>query len=431
MEKGRDIRPMLEALERDRAEAERKAASARESRERMRRALSLDAPSSECVAYDPVPGSCLVTVRQFNSSLENREFPTDDSGSHAPDPGEVESLRGAVLREILANSYENATLLSAPVRDSLERIFEAARGKRTAEFLESLGEDSLRGLYRRHFAEMFQGREERNYKILASSDSAAADSLLRAPGPAWQRLGENDLPPEARGPARGLKAGETAGPIETPFARLYVRLVSARRFPDTPFEEALPALIALSAAAGAVAVPEQPIREYYEVNREEFRVPDTSYFRVWLVPGSARNGSLRERIREDTARIRPRVVNQFSLPDCVREGWTHRAGGRIGDFSGPIRSLLGTWYFRVVDIRPGRGVLSLQEARPRIMERLLGSAEPGGPAMAQETAAAKDRELWKSLAAPHLMDARAQVERNDWMHKRLSIRFIRLPSAGE
>ncbi|HKP95383.1 MAG TPA: hypothetical protein VJ385_06475 [Fibrobacteria bacterium] len=84
---------------------------------------------------------------------------------------------------------------------------------------------------------------------------------------------------------------------------------------------------------------------------------------------------------------------------------------------------------QVVDIRPGGRILSLSEARPRILERLRGSTEADGPALAREEAASKDRELWKSLAAPYLMDAQAQDARNEWMRKRLSIRFVQLPHA--
>ncbi|HKP95384.1 MAG TPA: hypothetical protein VJ385_06480 [Fibrobacteria bacterium] len=108
------MRPVMEAYERERAEAERKAAAARELRERMLRELLLDAPGSECVAYDPAPGSCLVTVRQFNRSLEKREFPANDSGYGHSGPGEVETLRGAVLRKILMDRYAGAPGIPFP-----------------------------------------------------------------------------------------------------------------------------------------------------------------------------------------------------------------------------------------------------------------------------------------------------------------------------
>lgn len=427
--KGREAEIFLQQQERDRAKAEQKARADRDHRQAMLLLLRLNEAGSECVAYDPSRSSCLVTVEDFNVALEGRSFPAADSGSDAPSPQRIQAMQASVLKEILADRYASDSSLGGPARDSLMQSFETARGKRTRAFVANLGEDSLRALYRRHFADLFQGREERTYRLLASSDSALADSLSRDPKAQWQRAGEATLPPEARDAARRLKPGETTRPIETPFARLYVRLESSRRIPDTRFEEALPILISLATRAQTETDQERHVTEYYRANQKEFLSPDTLAFRIWLAPAAQRKGSLQQRLREDTARVGTRIADQTRLPDYLRDELQYYPALRPGDFLGPIRSVLGTWYLQALNLRRGGRPLSLAEARPRILKLLYGSTETRPADVARQEAAIKDRELLKTLAGPLLTGPGGRAAYDEWMRERLSIRFIRLPDS--
>jgi hypothetical protein len=427
--KGRAAEIFLQDQERERAQAKEKADADRKQRQAMLLALRLNEAGTECVAYDPSHAACLVTVEEFNDALEGRAFPAADSGSDVPGPQRIQAMQASVLKEILADRYAADSSLGGPARDSLMQSFETARGKRIRAFAANLGEDSLRALYRRHYADQFQGREERNYRVLASSDSALADSLARDPKAPWQRATEAALPPATRDASRRLKPGETSRPIETPFARLYVRLESSRRIPDTRFEDALPILISLATRAQSESDQDQRVSEYYRANKNEFQSPDTLAFRIWLAPAAPRKGSLQQRLREDTTRVATRMTDQTRLPDFLRDELQYYPALRPGDFLGPIRSVLGTWYLQVMNIRRGGRPLSLAEARPRILKLIYGSTETGPADLARQEAASKDRELLKTLAGPLLTGAGGRAAYDEWMRARLSIRFIRLPDS--
>lgn len=319
--KGREAEIFLQGQERERAQAEEKANTERNHRRAMLLSLRLNEAGMECVAYDPSRAACLVTVQEFNDLLEGRQFPAADSGSQAPGPQRIQAMQASVLKEILADRYAADSSLGGPAHDSLMQTFETARGKRTRAFVANLGEDSLRALYRRHYADLFQGREERNYRVLATSDSALADSLSRDPKAPWQRAGEAALPAEARDASRRLKPGETTGPIETRFARLYVRSESSRRIPDTRFEEALPILISVATRAQSESDREQHVSEYYQAKKTSSEAPIR--FRSgsgWLRLPSARvprsNGCARTRRASERAwRTRP-ACRLFSVTNC-------------------------------------------------------------------------------------------------------------------
>jgi len=430
--KGREAEMFLQGQERERAQAEEKADSDRKHRQSMLLALRLNEAGTDCVAYDPSHAACLVTVEEFNDALEGRAFPAADSGSDVPGPQRIQAMQASVLKEILADRYAADSSLGGPARDSLMQNFETARGKRTRAFVANLGEDSLRALYRRHYADLFQGREERKYRVLASSDSALVDSLSRDPQAPWLRATEAALPPAARDASRRLKPGETTRPVETAFARFYVRLESSRRIPDTRFEDALPILISLATRAQSESDREQRVSEYYRANKNEFQSPDTLAFRIWLAPAAQpaqRKGSLQQRLREDTTRVGTRIADQTRLPDFLRDELQYYPAMRPGDFLGPIRSVLGTWYLQVMSIRRGGRPLSLAEARPRILKLIYGSTETGPADLARQEAATKDRELLKTLAGPLRTGAGGRAAYDEWMRARLSIRFIRLPDS--
>lgn len=456
MVKGRDIEPMLKAEALAREAATRKRRHAQELSDALREAMRLNEDGSECVAFDPSRNACILTVSAFNQSLEGREFPVPDSLTDIPDDRYVEARRSAHMKMLLDAEFPMAAPIPAAARDSLDRIFQAEMEKRRAEFRENANDSALRSLYQARYPDLFQGKSQSTCKVLASSDSAFSDSLFRsdaapaapgqrsafAPSP-WQSLPCADLPPELAERVKAAPKGQSIGPIATPYGFVYVRVATRRKSPDIRFEDALPALTALKLAAGEEgSAREKRIASYYQANRGEFLSPDTALFRVWLLPGGKARRIGPDAAAMDTARVPPRTVLQSQLPARIREE-LDPVPARPGRLLGPLHSILGTWYFQALQVRPGGRPLALAECRSDIERILFGKSGPDKGEWALEQAQSKVDDIRKGLTVEYLLtrpvaaspaDASSRpapentLRRSEdaWLHKQLVLRFIEL-----
>ncbi len=458
MVKGRDIEPLLKEEARNREAAALNRRRAQERSDALREAMRLDEDASECVAFDPPRGVCIVTVSAFNQSLENRDFPVPDSLADFPEAGYVEARRGAHLKMLLDAEFPLAAPIPGPARDSLDRIFQAALDKRRAIFRAHGNDSALRALYQARYPDLFQGKSQSACKVLASSDSAYSDSLFRkdsAPASAspgtksgfatspWQNLPCADLPPELAERVKDAPKGTGIGPIASPYGFAYVRVSARRPGKDISFEEALPALLALKVAGSEDrAARENRIESYYQANRRDFLSPDTSMFRVWLLPGGKSRRGGPEAVAMDTARVRSRIVSQTRLPARIREA-LDPVPARPGRLLGPLHSVLGIWYFQAVQVRPGGRPLALAECRSDIEKILFGNPGPDKGEWALRQAQSKEDDIRKRLTEEYLLARPVAASPADtssrpvpgnalrssedaWLHKQLVLRFIQL-----
>jgi len=247
--KGRD-RAVLERQDSlRRAQAQRSEAEARERNKAFVQALRLEGFPEDCVAYDPAAQACLLTVGGFNASAETWTSPPPESFG-TPAASGIAAVRGEILRQLLEKSFLESNLDKDARADSLaaairQRLDEDARARRKA-----LGDAALRKLYGQYRNRLFAAREEPTLQILATSDSALADSLLPVDpvkGPwRWQNAPPEEIPAGILKTASDLPAGGLAGPYRTPYGFVAVRMVARRSVPEVPFERAVPLLIALA-----------------------------------------------------------------------------------------------------------------------------------------------------------------------------------------
>ena len=441
MEKGRDIAPQLRRDSLERAEASHAEARRRGLRDLLADAVRLDGYGTDCVAFDPAVNSCLVTVDEFDRAIEGRDFPIADAGPGFPDRGAVVRARGALLNDLLDGKFLSDYPLPAPIRDSLSGVFMKANSARLAAFRARQGDSALRALYRSHFASLFRGKEEKSYRVLASSDSLLADSLRESRPAAWGRFASDALPPELLAAARPLALGETAGPIRLPFGFAYLRFEAVRKARDVSFAEALPALVLMrQSAAEESARREGAIAGYYQAHRQEFMSPDTASFRIWLVPdilARARSASGKA-IPLDTGRVRSRLLPQKELPAEVlaRLAPLPLMAGRL---LGPLRTSYGTWHLQVLGVRPGGRPLALEECRSAIARTLFGGLDWNPGTEAIQASRSKQEDLWKEIVGAYLAgrmsnstavgpaadpQARMEKEKREWMGERLVFRYV-------
>lgn len=438
-EKGQDIRPLLEHNERLRAEALRAEMQKRELRKNAYLAMRLTEPAEECVAHDPAARSCLISVEDFNKTLEAWDFGERDQDPEFPSFEDAKREKAALLKSLLDEKYLESYSPDGQSRDSLNRLFDSARSDRVHAFRARQGDSAFRALYARHFTRLFQGKEARQYQALATSDSALADSLRQAPSQPWRPLAEDDLPPELMSAATALQPGEMTRPIKTPYGHVILRLHSVRRIPDQRFEEAMPVLISLlHTPSGQDQRLEESVAAYYSRNAADFTAADTVQYRTWLFPeGKRKIGVTKvERIREDTSKVKPITVHHHKLPSALREELELYRPVQVGELLGPIRSLFGIWYFQPLEIQTSNRRLSLAEASPRIRELLFGKTPLSPETVALQEAEAKDRDLWKSLVRDYLLQKtsegpkpanayqKLEQDKEDWMRNRLQIRLV-------
>ncbi|HKP97583.1 MAG TPA: peptidylprolyl isomerase [Fibrobacteria bacterium] len=461
-------------------------------------AVQLDQAEDECVAFDPAASACLVTVAEFNRSAESwppvlgqaRQGASPSLNKDLP----VEALRRDVLHSLLAGAYLENRLAQDPGQDSLNKVWQARQERRLEAERREIGDSTLRSLYRSRFERDFKGREERIVQVLGMSDSALADSLWRvfsaAPGGPkavrperawkWRSPVPADLPPGAQALIATLRKGEISKPLRTPYGYLLLRWLSVHRQPPVRFEDALPLLVALSRSRPVGAGPEAAAREsrveaYYRTHQEDFRSPDTARYRILLLPDAAPGFSRGSRAGDsglaaapragkggDGFRLRlaapellaqlhaPRIFERcaveagyFDLPASLQAQLGRYFKARPGEVLGPFPSVFGTWWFQVLETRPGGRLSTLREARQAVLAA-LGEGEPGSAQA--EGLRSRDRQGWGLMAAHYLEERfgreaardtaagqasgeasrRMAADKTAWMRHDLDIRFIAL-----
>ncbi|HKP97982.1 MAG TPA: peptidylprolyl isomerase [Fibrobacteria bacterium] len=460
--------PLRDEKGQDRAELARESSrrAAQESdalrlRERERRAfrtsLRLEQFEGACVAYHPGLDTCLVTVARFNRAVEGWAYPPGIIPDSASPEERIRASRRITLQGLLETFRLRDRVARAGVGDSLDRLWRAGREERLSAARKRAGDSALLARYRSLYAEMFARREERIAQLLATSDSVAAESLYRTasvaasappagasgalnvpnapngPGPRrdvlpWQSLARRELPPRAAAAADSLARGAVSRPIRVPYGFLIVRWVSLREFPEIPFEEAVPALLAYPQDNAAMrAADERQVSDYYASHQGDFRSPDTACFRAWLDPRPARKASA-----VDTSRS-PQAVGFWDLPRSVRAKLGLFLPCRPGTLVGPFGSGFGTWYFEAQGIRRGGTPLSLAQAKPIIARNIHGNrdesndGETGPSDRAFRAAKNRDQIIWNALAYQVLPEnPNEKSDWETWLRQHLDVRFVDL-----
>jgi hypothetical protein len=104
---------------------------------------------------------------------------------------------------------------------------------------------------------------------------------------------------------------------------------------------------------------------------------------------------------EDTLSVRPSIADESGLPPDVRRAMGF-SRAFIGQRSGPLRSASGTWYFRVLDVRPGGRPLEYAEARSAVMRLLFQGA--GDTASLGSVWVAQKRGDWEKQQASEVLE---------------------------
>jgi hypothetical protein len=133
--------------------------------------------------------------------------------------------------------------------------------------------------------------------------------------------------------------------------------------PEVSFDSARPDL-------REIAIREDPDLEYralayWQDHRREFLTPDTLLLAAWLNPDAAAAPKGRSRL------IGPGLALRNTwLPETVREALPDSLP-RCESICGPVRTSLGTWYFRKLSLKPGGRPMPFRQVREAVKERVL------------------------------------------------------------
>lgn len=385
--------------------------------------LRVDADSDACVAEHNQRGACLVTARDFNRAVGLAE-PDDGLGSTAEEKrARIRGTRRDLLRQMLQGEYLADELKATGLENEVIRRAQEADKRKWNDIAKRVGEAPLRELYRR-FAENFAARESRVYQVAASTDSLWVDSLSKLPPPAatdpgaasWAIVGDSLMPPELDEAGRTLKKPKSALTLPWKAGYACIRLVSVRRTPAVPFQQALPTLVSLMPYLDLD--PDslhalQNARKYYADHPAEFRRPDTLDLDVALVPGMTDSAGTEKR------QPPPRRLESPALPEQARLWLAEKIAQpkvrdslKLGRALGPVFLGVGTWTFRVDRIRKGIGSDDFEHVRDSLEARLLRVEHSRGLAEVQRGLAEKNRSLGMSIFL-RLMEERETVDRDE------------------
>lgn len=457
----RRIEAQNRAVERQREEDRRREAA---RYARAQEALRVQADTGACLASHRQRGTCLLTAADFNRFAGTVEPEGDVSGAR------IREVRRAMLKELLRADFLSDRLAEAGLADKVAETGMAEEKRVWQEAAKDVGRQRLRDLYAR-YREFFAAREERTYDIVASTDSALADSLyrlasrapradssarpVRVPLP-WARVSDSSLPPTLAAAGLKLRKWRCSPLLHWKAGWAFLRPAEVNRIPAVSFEDALPSLVGLagyvppdSTQAGAAALA------YFRGHPREFALPDTLMVEARLDPGSA----------ADSGALRPAAPLRLSAADLPADAafWLRtRDSLRAGAVLGPRRMGLGWWSLRVLDARPGRGMRSFAQVRDslaalflsgraqafmaerseslhrkrrdrgmRIFEEMLDQGNPptpeeiaralaadsSGMALPPSMTAEEQREVRERLAAMHVRDRKRDDAFSAWLDR--------------
>lgn len=363
--------------------------------------LRINADSGDCVAAHKQRGVCLVNAQTFNRVVSSVE-PDDGLGVTPEKRRErIQGTRRELLRQMLQGEFLMDELKATGLENEVIKRAEEAEKHRWAEAVTAIGETRLRAIYQR-YREAFAARESRLYQVLASTDSIWIDSLSKlsaSPAPeekqsrlSWVSLPDTLMPPELVKAGLTLKKTKSTATVPWKAGYACIRLASVRKSPSVPFDQAVPTLVGLMPFQDPDSLQSlQEAKAYYAAHPAEFRNPDTLVLDVALVPGDMAD-TVSERLPRQK-RIQstelpeqvglwlaatPANPNQGSGKPDGQPGQTNarlaqttaRDSLRVGATLGPVFLGVGTWTFRVAQIRKGAGLVRFEEARDSLEARL-------------------------------------------------------------
>jgi hypothetical protein len=413
---GKDYEAVLRANARAEEAWRRRRQAEETARARFLDSLRVSADGSECMAFDPTAGACVVNVAAFNGAVAGwTGFQAEGSPASAQD---AEAVRRDMLRILLEEAYVREGPLSRQARDSLDAAYAESLRARVRAAREWIGDSLLRATYRRNFDALFRGRTLAQVRILAASDSVWLDSARRAtPETAWRLIPAEALPSPFQEAALTLDSGRTSGPSRLPFGFICMRSGGWLTLPDTSFEEALPRLIALCAGPQepAASIPAMAI-----ALGKSAPPADPMRLRLWLRPRPAgRPWPRRDPIEADTAGLAAMWLEGRALAPELRKALAAFAPLQPGDVVGPSPTIFGIAYFNVL-AAPKDGLLPTSAAE--------ASFAPGTLKQADALARLRNsRQKDEALRASQMKDYRSRSEiaeaRKTWI-RALQFRYI-------
>ncbi|MBN1984232.1 MAG: peptidyl-prolyl cis-trans isomerase [Chitinivibrionales bacterium] len=364
--------------------------------------LYLSGLSDECLAfgYD----SCLITLQMYNECVPFMQIPTSVPG---------DSVHMRILSEILTVMRKAQLAAKADYSQSAECVSRTGKILQLLPLFQRFGrhkflgspgpmdDNSLWQSYTMYYDRYFRGREQIKVGIIGSSDSLYIDSLYsvlkqskggKAPDSGgvtrlpWLVTNNDYLPSEVLMAVDTLRSeGSFTKPVKTAFGFFILKLEEVIRFQEISFEEAKEKLILL-----AMKDRNEPHQnsssdrfyEYYEWNKKRFVAPDTFSIVMWLVPSNADLQQKKTRSKSKGGNnaasawhdaLPRRSISAFStdLPKDVRVALEERNRKTPGDTCvGPVASIYGTWYFKIMKIRRGGRQLPYSEVKGQIEEEL-------------------------------------------------------------
>ena len=360
--------------------------------------ISIDADPYCCLATDTNNGECLVTVAEFNV------YAIIKSILHTT---RLDSARNILLRDLLSKQYfanlskkNGVKLQSIDIEEEMESWGEALLRERNG-FKRFYDEQALQHAYDKYYNRFFCNRWIKKVGIIGSTDSLYIDSLYtnliktemknsnmevsrkntRLNLLPWVVTSSGELPDTIVSLIDSLRSQQYKK-LKTPFGYFLVRIIENKRHHSLLLAEVREKLIYLinEDLARSGGKPDSTCAlDYYKINVDKFKAPDTIQVRAWLVPlhnsstfNTMDSNEQQQKISKDTSTFLPLYISSPSLPALVSDSLLKyvKITSTQKTLIGPVNSTLGAWYFLVDKINAGGKVISFADVKDKIIREL-------------------------------------------------------------
>jgi hypothetical protein len=259
-------------------------------------------------------------------------------------------------------------------------------------------EEILWETYKNNYHDLFKGYDKVTLQIIGSSDSLWIDSLSKlilqsiktdtinksteikksideentlVNNIPWIESEESTLPEILIIPTDTLPEKGITPVIMTPFGYFICRVSKVENVKSLTFKEARNQCVYIATRERYVkmdSLMDIKAFDYYKINKDIFITPDTMILRTWLIPLRKTKTS----IHSDTVAFKSLTMNSLSLPQEVLKELTKlvKSEKNKNSFYGPLKSIYGTWYFKVDSIKSGGLQIPFQVVKHAIIDSI-------------------------------------------------------------
>lgn len=382
-----------------------------------------------CIASDGETNSCLIIVAEYNAIAKMRSETMRKTKS-------LDSTRLTIIKSILYEIYlsreaEKTGFADKPnLEKEIDDLLERSQfAKKFREFGRPVtDEESLWEAYAKNYNEYFCKKEEVTIGLIGSSEQRYIDSLYTFLANTtkndstnkqkkesvkiirnipWKKSNWNALPDELVRSTDTLQLNEFSKPVKTGYGYFIAFLDSFHITDEIQFEDVSSKQLVYLATRdrwqNTDSIIEERAYSFYKQNRQKYVTPDTLLISGCLFP-SGKDSAFKSDSQKSVISFK-----STDLPDNARIEIekTYKRNRKSKKMTGPVKTIYGDYYFKVLKVKPGGIRLSFKDVYNDIARQFEDSEAGFNEENGKDTKVSDDRDKHMrrgALAGMYLRD---------------------------